>query len=118
MPSLKTLPQERAFDPLKDQASVSIAQGYDRSNRLPSGDMRHWQKGREVEKTLSITRGSSALSISRAFAERYKTQHIDPCSAKPSKPLVAKWGPQRCLRENLMPWRKVGDCTIIITSRP
>ena len=118
MPSLKTLPQERALDPHEDQASVSIAQEYDRSNRLPSGDIRHWQSDREIEKTLTISRGSSALSISRAFAERYQTQHIDPCSAKPSKPLVAKWCPQRCLRKNLMPWRKVGDCTIIITSRP
>ena len=62
--------------------------------------------------------GVSQLSIAAILATAWGAQLINPVIQPPSADLVMGYGPARCLRQGLMPWRRIGDATIVLTAYP
>jgi cellulose synthase/poly-beta-1,6-N-acetylglucosamine synthase-like glycosyltransferase len=74
--------------------------------------------GQPLEETLAVTHDISPLNISQALATYHDAQFIDPRIAPPSAELVAAWGPHNCLSDRVLPWRRVGACTVILATCP
>ncbi len=62
--------------------------------------------------------GLSQYSINQVVAEIANAQLINPCEQPPQLSLVHRFGAPKCLQTGLMPWRRTGDDTIILTARP
>ena len=60
----------------------------------------------------------SEYSIAGFWADQAQTQLINPVEQRPDRSLVLRYGPQCCLRAGIMPWRKIGGETIVLTTRP
>lgn len=74
--------------------------------------------GLDLADTLPVTYGVSPLSVTSAMASQYAAQIID-LQHNPGDPaLIAGWGPHKCLRYGIIPWRRTGACTVILTTRP
>ncbi|KJZ21034.1 glycosyl transferase [Loktanella sp. S4079] len=62
--------------------------------------------------------GVSQYSVATALAATYRTRLIDPVSEAPDKSLIERLNARKCIRFGLMPWRKMGGETIILSARP
>lgn len=62
--------------------------------------------------------GISQLSVARILAAEAGAQLINPVDQPPELGLLLTFGPARCLRMGLMPWRQIGGATVILTARP
>ena len=54
----------------------------------------------------------------RALALHWQADRIDPAKHHPDPRLIDQIGAGTCLREGFLPWRQVGDVTIIATAYP
>ncbi|WP_106743890.1 glycosyltransferase family 2 protein [Yoonia maritima] len=75
-------------------------------------------RGLRLADVLANRFGVSHYSISTAQSVQHKTQLIDPLSTPANTDLVHMFGPTRCLQAGILPWRKIGGHTIILSARP
>ncbi|MBS8227053.1 glycosyltransferase [Vannielia litorea] len=52
------------------------------------------------------------------LAQQWGARIVDPLFEPPDPRLVDRLSPERCLRDGLLPWRRGGSLTIIVTARP
>ncbi len=76
------------------------------------------QRGSRLADTYMRSYGVSQLSIADIFATDAGAQLINPVEDAPDRDLLMTYGPERCLRQALLPWREIGGTTIILTARP
>lgn len=57
-------------------------------------------------------------ALSRGLARYYGLALIDPSRDPPQAHLVEAIDPAFCLRESLLPWRRIGGATVVLTARP
>jgi cellulose synthase/poly-beta-1,6-N-acetylglucosamine synthase-like glycosyltransferase len=62
--------------------------------------------------------GVSQYAIAQAQATERGTQYINPITDAPDTALIDRFGPAKCLQMGLIPWRKIGGETIVLTTRP
>jgi len=78
-------------------------------------------QGREAGRLPDVLR-ARGLVVERDLlgvdARNWGLRLIDLDTALPDPRLIDAVGPQDCLRHGLVPWRRVGDVTIVATSRP
>jgi cellulose synthase/poly-beta-1,6-N-acetylglucosamine synthase-like glycosyltransferase len=68
---------------------------------------------------LLLARGSVAeMQLLEAAARHYGVAMVDPCAPLPDPWLIDRIGTQDCLRLGLVPWRRIGAATLVVTSRP
>lgn len=68
---------------------------------------------------LLLARGSVAeTQLLEAAARHYGVAMVDPCAPLPDPWLIDRVGMQDCLRLGLVPWRRIGAATLVVTSRP
>lgn len=53
-----------------------------------------------------------------ALANQWGARVLDLAADPPDARLADQLGPGFCLRENVLPWRRVGPVTVLVTSRP
>ncbi|MFY0634468.1 MAG: glycosyltransferase [Vannielia sp.] len=53
-----------------------------------------------------------------ALAKQWRARVIDTAFEPPDPRLVDLYSPERCLREAILPWRRLGSFTVVVTSRP
>lgn len=83
----------------------SLTQG-----RRPSG-------GRAADRLLA--RGAlTEDALLDAAARHFGVNRADPCRPLPQGNLIDRLGVQDCLRLSLVPWRRAGGVTVVVTSRP
>lgn len=58
------------------------------------------------------------VMLARHQARLYRVKQIDPGNRPPDPLLVDQIGAQACLRRGILPWRRFGGLTVILTSRP
>ncbi len=87
-----------------DDASIAEATAMQRESRLADIYVRSY--------------GVSQLSIADIFAAGAGAQLINPVEDAPERDLLVAYGPERCLRHGLLPWREIGGTTIILTAQP
>lgn len=74
--------------------------------------------GQRLADVLASNYGVAPLTIADAFSTLYQTTRVDPCEASPDLALLAEFGPSRSLQSGLLPWRKMGGNTVILTDKP
>ncbi|MFD1795316.1 glycosyltransferase [Paracoccus aurantiacus] len=57
-------------------------------------------------------------SLTRALTRQWRTSAVDPLTMPPDSRLIDRLGPAFCLKNAILPWRRVGGVTFIATSRP
>lgn len=62
--------------------------------------------------------GVSALTIAEAFSTLYQAARIDPCELPAQYELLQSYGATRAIQNGILPWRKIGDTTVILTDKP
>ena len=60
----------------------------------------------------------SETGLFRGLARKYNCELADLTAMQPDGRLIDEIGPQRCLRDGIIPWKRVGGATIFVTSRP
>jgi len=75
-------------------------------------------RGLRLADVLTTRFGISQFSVATALATAYKTRLIDPLSEPADTTLIHTIGPAKCLQMGLIPWRKIGGQTVILTARP
>lgn len=60
----------------------------------------------------------SALTLARTQAVLFRCAFVDPVKSPADPGLVEIWGPHRCLRDHILPWRRIGGATVILTYKP
>ena len=60
----------------------------------------------------------SRLTIATILSEQFGAQKIDPLEHRPEKGLIQSYGPTDCLAHHVLPWRRIGDVTIVLTTLP
>ncbi|MBN2905733.1 MAG: glycosyltransferase [Rhodobacteraceae bacterium] len=68
---------------------------------------------------LLVARGDvSRAAVTGALCCQHATGQADFSAHPPDPRLIDVMGPARCLRDGLLPWRRVGAATLIATCRP
>ncbi|MCV2869624.1 glycosyltransferase [Defluviimonas sp. WL0002] len=67
---------------------------------------------------LLSRRWVSEHDLTRALCEQWGTEAADLSAEPPDSRLVDLVGPERCLAEAAVPWRRIGAVTVIATARP
>lgn len=73
----------------------------------------HFDEGSQIDLETS-----SALTIAQTQAMLHRCAIIDPLDAPPDRGLVDIWGAHRCLRDRVLPWRRIGGAVIVLTHQP
>ena len=60
----------------------------------------------------------SALTLARTQALLHRCAFVDPLKSPADPGLVNAWGAHRCLRDHILPWRRIGGAVVILTHRP
>ncbi|SIN83134.1 glycosyltransferase family 2 protein [Vannielia litorea] len=60
----------------------------------------------------------SQAQLMAALATQWRARVIDPAFEPPDPRLVDRYTPERCLRDTILPWRRLGSLTVVITARP
>ncbi|MEJ6397865.1 glycosyltransferase family 2 protein [Yoonia sp. 208BN28-4] len=74
--------------------------------------------GLDLADTLPVALGVSPLSVTNAMADQFGVPIVDLQQHPADVSLIAGWGPHHCLHYGVIPWRRAGACTIILTTRP
>ncbi|MCK0120986.1 glycosyltransferase [Loktanella sp. F6476L] len=61
---------------------------------------------------------ATALTIAQSQAVLHRCAIINPCDRPADPALVDIWGAHRCLRDHILPWRRIGGAVVILTHKP
>lgn len=78
-------------------------------------------RGREAGRLPDVLRARGLVlerDLLQAEARTWGIRLIDPVKALPDPRLIDAIGASDCLRYGLVPWRRVGDVTVVAVSRP
>lgn len=76
------------------------------------------QRGMRLADILTHGFGISQYTVAQAQAAQLNTQYINPLSDAPDATLIDRYGVSNCLKTGLMPWRKIGKQTVVLSTRP
>ncbi|MEH7826632.1 glycosyltransferase [Gemmobacter denitrificans] len=75
------------------------------------------QRGRLVD--ILLSRGMiSEIALFRALARQWTAQIVDLQQDPPDPRLIDKLGTATALRDGLLPWRQIGNVTVVVTAHP
>lgn len=60
----------------------------------------------------------SEAALMAALAEQWQAALVDLAAEPPDPRLIDALGPELCLKEAMVPWRRIGATTVIATARP
>jgi len=63
-------------------------------------------------------RTTTALTIAQTQAMLHRCALVDPIRDVPERDLIDAWGAHRCLRDHILPWRRIGGAVVILTHKP
>ena len=110
--------RERATLRLPPLGQILIAQGTLTATQVTLAQTRAQRGELRLADVLYARFGLSRHLIARAEAELYGCPVIDPL-ARPADPrLMPRYGAHLGLRHALLPWRRLGGCTVILSARP
>lgn len=96
---------------LVDDKIINFAQAHAAENIA-----KRW--GLRVADVLSSNFGVAGFSIARAYSTLYQCQLINPNGVQPDTALVDRLGAAEAIRTGILPWRKMGSDTVILTDKP
>ncbi len=76
------------------------------------------RQGLRVADVLTSRFGIAKLTIAQTFSTLYQCQLINPCDSSSDPTLLDEFGPTKAIRSGILPWRRMGSTTIILTDKP
>ncbi len=76
------------------------------------------RRGLPLSEVYARGYGVSQLSIAGILASEWDAQLINPVEQPADISLIRAFGPGRCLQNGVMPWRKIGGATIVLSAHP
>jgi cellulose synthase/poly-beta-1,6-N-acetylglucosamine synthase-like glycosyltransferase len=76
------------------------------------------RQGTRLDDVLLAQGALVPARLTAAVARHWDVQPVDPLADPPDPRLIDSLGPANCLRDGLLPWRRVGAATVILTARP
>ena len=104
-------PQELLSRELMRRALVSYADA-------STAEITAQRRGVPLAQVYALSYAVSRLSIAEIEATHIGTQLINPVEQRPEVRLLLRYGPAKCLRMGLLPWREIGGTTIVLASNP
>jgi cellulose synthase/poly-beta-1,6-N-acetylglucosamine synthase-like glycosyltransferase len=103
----------------KRQVAAALLQ----SGKVSADEMLHAlaQRGRETARLPEVLRARGLVDdkdLLVAEAQSWGLGQVDIAGTAPDSRLVDAVGVETCLRHGLVPWRRVGDVTVVAVSRP
>ncbi|MDH3263945.1 MAG: glycosyltransferase [Paracoccaceae bacterium] len=113
-----TLPRARARTQGPLIGQILVARG-----ALAPGDLVKALALRERQDTrlgeILLTHGMvSEAEFYAALADQWQSRLVDIVAEPPDPRLIDAAGAESCLRHRLVPWRRVGGATVVVTARP
>lgn len=97
---------------------ILLRRGLVSARRLHDAEIATARQDARLMDTLRLGLALPAAKLAEAEAELAGAALIDPVQFPPDQRLFAACGPALCLRHGLLPWRRVGGATVVLTSRP
>ncbi len=76
------------------------------------------QQGVRVADVLCREHHISDYTIADILAEAAQSQLINPLDHPPDRSLMNAYGMANCVRHGVLPWRRIGGATVVLTHRP
>lgn len=76
------------------------------------------RQGARLDDVLLAQGAVPAPRLAAAVARHWDVHPVDPLSDPPDPRLMDRLGLATCLRDGLLPWRRVGAATVVLTARP
>lgn len=86
--------------------------------QLARAQTRATRSGLRLADVLYTRFGIARRTLAQAESQLYQTQLIDPVNRPADPRLLAMYGPHLGLQHGLLPWRRMGGCVVVLTSRP
>lgn len=107
----------------KTGRTASIGQILVETGELSPGDMlkavaMHAREDVTYGEILLANGMVSEAGLTAAMAKRYNCEIADLQEPPPDARLIDQLGPEHCLRDGIVPWKRVGGATVIATCRP
>ncbi|MEM8980469.1 MAG: glycosyltransferase [Pseudomonadota bacterium] len=74
--------------------------------------------GADLPTVLRVHRFVTPEDLALGLSLQNNTQDVDLKTQPPDRDLVRRFGPKMALRTGLLPWRKQGEVTIVVTANP
>lgn len=74
--------------------------------------------GHPLTEVLRTRRALPEDVLTAAMARHWRLAQVDPRSAPPDPRLLDATGAAACLRDGLLPWRRVGGAVVVLTATP
>ncbi|MCB6178698.1 glycosyltransferase [Rhodobacter sp. Har01] len=90
-----------------------------REGLLKPEDLAHALTFGEGRSDRMLPRGAVAEDrLLEAASRHFAVAEVDPLAPLPDPALIDRVGAQDCLRYGLVPWRRAGSATVVVTARP
>jgi cellulose synthase/poly-beta-1,6-N-acetylglucosamine synthase-like glycosyltransferase len=76
------------------------------------------RRGHPVSGSLVARGALSENDLLSAATRHFGAARVDPLSPLPDASLIDQFGLTDCLRHRLLPWRRAGAATVVVTARP
>ncbi len=104
--------------PASPIGQILLRRGLVSARRLQEVEIAAARQDTRLADALRLSLALPAAKLAEAEAELAGTALIDPVSSPADQRLILAYGPAVCLRHGLLPWRRVGGATVVLTSRP
>ncbi len=117
-------PAARAAVPLRGQRGIDpvgralVRRGLLGSRSLFEAEARVQRAEVRLPDALRLAFAVPEEDIAAAVAEVARTRLIDPLVRPPDPALIRRVGAAACARLGVLPWRRAGGSTVVLTSRP
>lgn len=110
-----TVPPLRGLGSL---ASLLVSGGVLSQDNAAAAEAIAQRQGLRIADVLMSNFGIAGLSIAQAYSTLHQMQLVNPCEEPPDPALLDKFGAANAIREGLLPWRKMGTSTVVLTDKP
>jgi cellulose synthase/poly-beta-1,6-N-acetylglucosamine synthase-like glycosyltransferase len=74
--------------------------------------------GEDPQTLCPLPRSSPAQERAALLARHWRAATVDPAADPPDPSLIDALGPVACLKDGLLPWRRAGGTTVVLTADP
>ncbi len=97
---------------------ILSAQGRAKPSQITAALARQAEIAARLGDVLRIESGVSEADILAALETQWRARRLDPVADPPDPDLAGRIGLDRCLRQRILPWRRIGGATVIGAVHP
>ena len=108
----------RALALLSPLGQILVSMGELTIGQLALAQTRATRNSIRLADVLYARFGVARRTIAQAETQLYDSKFVDPIARPPDPRLMPQYGAHLGLQNGLLPWRRMGGCVVVLTSRP